>query len=64
MWTLLFVVLLINGDSLPITRTFDLKNTCELELKMLRKEAIEAMKEDMILGARGSCTSSNVESIM
>jgi len=61
MWVMVFVVILANGESLPMTERFEFRNSCESRLTRLRTEAVRAMKEGLIQAASGDCRSPNVE---
>jgi len=60
MWIMVFVVILANGEPLPMTERFEFKNTCESRLTRLRADAVRAMKEGLIQAASGDCRSPNV----
>jgi len=60
MWVMVFVVILANGEPLPMTERFEFRNSCESRLTRLRTEAVRAMKEGLIQAASGDCRSPNI----
>jgi len=61
MWVMVFVVILANGEPLPMTERFESRNSSESRSTRLRTEAVRAMKEGLIQAASGDCRSPNVE---